>query len=349
MSVNKVFIIGAGASKEVNIPTGSELKTNIANLLNMQWDWHAQDKLQSGDYLIAGALREHVRHADGRNGDINPYVHEARNIRDALPLAISIDRFIDTHRDNEKIVLCGKLAIVRSILLNERNSLLYYDQTMGAKLNFSRLEKTWYNPFFQLLAENCRPENITQRLESITLIVFNYDRCVEHFIYNALQYFYRVPAQEAIELVKHINIFHPYGTVGNLPWLGQDATTEFGQEPLPKQLLELSQKIKTYAEGTDPSASEILNIREHMRKANTVVFLGFAFDQLNMELINPSQVDATTSDGIKCFATTYGISASDSNHIKKDISNLYHGSIDVQTANLTCSGLFQEYRRPLSF
>jgi hypothetical protein len=33
MSMKTVFVIGAGASKEANLPTGSELKVQIANLL----------------------------------------------------------------------------------------------------------------------------------------------------------------------------------------------------------------------------------------------------------------------------------------------------------------------------
>jgi len=103
-------------------------------------------------------------------------------------------------------------------------------------MQFSNLEKTWYTPFFQLLTENRGPGNIKERFESITLIIFNYDRCVEHFIYNALQNFYGLSGPEAVELVKEINIFHPYGVVGALPWMGQDGAMEFGSEPHPKQL-----------------------------------------------------------------------------------------------------------------
>ena len=348
MSENTVFIIGAGASQEANLRTGLNLKGHIAQLLDIRYG-DVGTKQEHGDHLIAGALFEHVRQPDGHRGDINPYLYEAWHIRDALPQAISIDHFIDAHRDNDKIGLCGKLAIVRSILEDERNSLLYYEPSRNSKLNFRALEKTWYIPFFQLLTENCGKNDITDRFKSITLIIFNYDRCVEHFIYDALQNYYKLTEGEVIEFVKNINIYHPYGAVGTLPWVDQNRAMEFGAEPRPAQLLELSHGIKTFTEGTDPESSEILEIRKHMRIANRVVFLGFAFHKLNMLLIAPEQVDSTINSNIRCFATTLEISNSDKEVIEAQIKELYHGEIIVNMANLTCSAFFTEYWRSLSF
>ncbi len=37
MSENTVYVVGAGASKEANLPTGSELKDQIAKLLDFQF------------------------------------------------------------------------------------------------------------------------------------------------------------------------------------------------------------------------------------------------------------------------------------------------------------------------
>lgn len=348
MSINTVFVVGAGASKEAKLRTGLEFKGQIAQLLDMRYDDFGHE-LEHGDYLIASALKGHVRQPDGREGNINPYLHEAWHIRDALPQAISIDHFIDAHRDNDKIALCGKLAIVRSILDDEKGSLLYYERSMGPNINFSLLEKTWYIPFFQLLTENCGINDIKERFKSITLIIFNYDRCVEHFIYKALQNYYRLTEGEVIELVKNINIYHPYGVVGTLPWVDQNGAMEFGAEPRSTQLLELSKKIKTFTEGTDPGSSEILEIRKHMRIADRVVFLGFAFHKLNMQLITPEQVDGTINSDIRCFATTLEISSSDKEVIEAQIKELYSGGIIVNMANLTCADFFKEYWRSLSF
>ena len=118
MSINTVFVIGAGASKEANLPTGNELKSKIATLLGM---------VQKGGEDIVEALR--ISTLNDGSADIKPYLEAARHIKDALPLAISIDNFIDAHRNNNKIALCGKLAITLSILDAERRSLLNFKKT----------------------------------------------------------------------------------------------------------------------------------------------------------------------------------------------------------------------------
>lgn len=112
------LIVGAGASKELGLPVGSELKQKIASLLDIRFDFNQQ---KSGDYQIRSALESAVRQPDGR-GDINPHLHAAWRIRDAMPQAISINNFIDNHQGDEKIELCGKLAIVKSILDAEKSS-----------------------------------------------------------------------------------------------------------------------------------------------------------------------------------------------------------------------------------
>lgn len=44
-----VFVIGAGASKEANLPTGEELKSSISSFLDIRFEYNTQIK---GDYLI---------------------------------------------------------------------------------------------------------------------------------------------------------------------------------------------------------------------------------------------------------------------------------------------------------
>ena len=216
-----LYIVGAGASSEANLPTGYELKEKIASLLDIRFE-RGYTQI-SGDSYIYNALQIYVEKLEIQKKEIDlylqAYLHAARHIRDAMPQAISIDSFIDTHNDDKKIELCGKLAIVRSILNAERNSLLYIDNSnIYNRLNFSSLENTWYASFMMLLTENCTKENLSRRLKSIALIVFNYDRCIEHFLYNSLKNYYDLKPGETGKLVNEIEIYHPYGIVGSLPW-----------------------------------------------------------------------------------------------------------------------------------
>lgn len=164
----------------------------------------------------------------------------------------------------------------------------------------------------------------------------------------ALQNYYKIFDNEAAELLKNINIYHPYGSVGLLPKNRQSAGMPFGEEPNSKQLLDLANGIKTFTEGTDPESSEILEIRKYMGAANKLIFLGFAFHKLNMQLISPENIKSK-KDVTKCLATTYEISDSDKEEIGEQISKLYDGKITVKMTNSKCCAFFTEFWRNLTF
>jgi hypothetical protein len=345
VSDKAIFVIGAGASKEANLPTGLELKGKIANLVDIRFQRYSSQI--SGDHLITEALRSLVRKEEGGTRDINPYLHEGWHIRDALPLAISIDNFIDSQRDNEKIKLMGKLGIVRSILEAENRSLLFYDKTrVESSIKYGNIIETWYLPFFQLLTENCEKKELSKRLSKIVLIIFNYDRCVEHFLHEAIQQYYKTDRNEAAELLSSIEIFHPYGKVGSLPWESDGFKIDFGAEPSAEDLLRLSDEIKTFTEGTDPDSSEILTIKSNIMTAKILVFMGFAFHKLNMSLISPQDIQKTS---VKCFASAFGLSDSDKIAVKDQISRLYQADVDINIATLPCYKFLTEYWRSLAF
>lgn len=345
--MNTVFVIGAGASKEAGLPTGDDLKKKIAHLLDIRFDMFGH-RQESGDTTIKDALQLIVQHDHMHPGKINTYLHEAWHIRDALPQALSIDNFIDSQSGNEKLSICGKLAIIRSILEAEKDSKLYCIKDERNKYDFTNLEKTWYECFFQILCENCSIKSLEKRLSEIALIIFNYDRCVEHFIYHALQNYYKISETQATELVRKIKIYHPYGISGSLPWLNTSQTSmDYGGEPNPQELIDLSQKIKTFTEGTDPNSSDIDEIKNHMIRADKIIFIGFAFHKLNMQLLRPRSFPSDKN--IRIFASAFGISESDINTIKDQIYESYLPTkVDVNIVNKNCYNMFKEYWKSIS-
>ena len=73
---NIVFVVGAGGSREVGLPMGTELKNKIAQELNFEFeDGHNQS---SGSYRIVRALEEFARKRD--ETDINLYLNAGRAI-----------------------------------------------------------------------------------------------------------------------------------------------------------------------------------------------------------------------------------------------------------------------------
>jgi hypothetical protein len=56
-----------------------------------------------------------------------------------------------------------------------------------ARFNHERVKNTWYLPFFQLLTENVRKENMNTVFDNVSFVIFNYDRCIEHYSYHAIK------------------------------------------------------------------------------------------------------------------------------------------------------------------
>ena len=340
-----VFVLGAGASKEVGLPVGAELKRNISDSLNIRFENGYNQS--GGDYEITQALRLLVERGTPPSRDINPYLREAHKIREGMPLAISIDNFIDVHSGNELLETCGKFAIISNILNAEDRSKLQVDRTRAGSVDFSKIEDTWYIVFFQILTENCRRQDLEKRLSLVVLVIFNYDRCFEQFLVSALRKTYFLTDVEAKSYLQLVKIFHPYGSVGSPNEWGSSLGVDFGTKPDARNLIPLAKQIKTFTEGTDENASEIIELREHVRSAPRVVFLGFAYHRLNIDLLAPKELR-----NYELNREIYGSALAISDWDKLIISNLLTNRLGASSAllrnDLTCSGLLNEYRRSLS-
>jgi len=341
------IVVGAGASNEVGLPIGKDLKNDIASILDYRYE-HGIRRI-SGDNYVFDAINKDMNNKFV-SMDINKYITACRNIREGLPQTISIDNFLDSHQGNEEIELCGKLAIVRAILMAEKNSKLYIDFLNSRNsLNIQDLENTWYNKLMQLLTQNCTIDQLSERLSKIQFVIFNYDRCVEHFLYHSLQMFYNISSAEAATIVNQIEIYHPYGAVGNLPWYNNSDQIEFGSEATATQILNLSKRIKTFTEGSDPESSNIEKIRNSVNNSNILLFLGFAYHPQNLQIISPGE-HLNVNIQRSAFGSAFKISSSDTEIIKNEMRNNFGirpDSINIRN-DLTCCNLFDEYWRSLS-
>ena len=343
-----VLVIGAGASKEAGLPLGSELKGRIAKALDLRFE-NPSNRRISGDQKIEQALYLLTQGPNGRRGDIGPHVYACWAIRDAMPQAASIDNYIDAHRDNNLIAECGKLAIAASILEAESRSLLRIDESnINNTINFQAIENTWYADFFKLIVAGCQYDGIAERLSKISIITFNYDRCIEIYLHAALKNYYQIDNQETQALLSNLQIFHPYGYLGRLEWPCHHPLVGFGGVAHTHQLVQISKGLMTFTEGTDEKLSEINEIRSIIKGADRLAFLGFAFNQQNLDLLYGSPTLNTKLHG-EIFGTAKGLSESDSEVIQKEFQYKYgydRSKIKVNR-NLVCSEFFSEYGRSL--
>jgi hypothetical protein len=341
-----VFVLGAGSSEEVGLPVGSKLKERISTHIKIRFDEFGQRQI-GGSAKIVEALRKKVALPQGRPGDINPYIHVAWKISDALPQAISIDNFLDAFNTDDKIELCGKLGIVASILDAERSSSIYINEKENAKLDTGALGNTWFAGLMQLLTEGIRLNTVGDIFNNIAIVNFNYDRCVEHFLYHSLINYYGISPNQAVSLLANLKIIHPYGTVGTLsPQAAhQNGAVVYGSERC--DLLAASEQIKTFTERIQEQVA-LDEIKNTMRTAETIVFLGFAFHRQNLDLLEPVEESKVR----KVFATALGVSKSDCEIIEAELKALFKQKTNPTTIefrnDLKCNQLFNEYWRSLS-
>lgn len=349
MPKSLVLVVGAGVSKEVKLPVGAELRLQIASALDIRYEDSYNQS--SGDSEIDAAFREIARERSFGFVDINPFLYASWRIRDAMPQAISIDNFIDSHRADELITICGKLGIARCILAAEAESSLYVNRrTPYPKIDFAAIDSTWFNNFFQQLTENCQAADIEERLSQVAIVTFNYDRCIEHYLYEAIQNYYGISSELAAEALKHLQVFHPYGFVGPLPWQSSSGGIEYGAPIGGRPLIDAAKAIRTFTEGVDPASSDIDSIRSTLRDAKRMAFIGFAFHRLNVSLLFPGLTDGERALERPTFATGLGISQADGQEIASELSGL--GAVHISRFHLrhdlTCADLFKEYGRSLS-
>jgi len=240
------------------------------------------------------------------------YLDAAVRIRYALPMAVSIDNLLHTHRNDELMVQMGKLAIATSILEKEAQSYLCPKEPRRrgdvevAVANTKDMAKSWYLPLMRLLVTGRTLEELGRIFENVAFVVFNYDRCLEHFLVNAVINYFNACPEVAINTVNRITILHPYGQVGHFAW--QDGARDsvissFGKAE--GKLIEIADQLLTFTESAAEGVAK--KTRALVANSETLVFMGFGFLPQNMELLTVPDPAATK----RVFLTTKGIGEDD--------------------------------------
>jgi hypothetical protein len=332
-----LFIVGAGASAEVDFPVGTQLARNIGAKMDIRFE-RGFDPVGTGDHN----LYSHIVHL--RRQDANQFQPAAFRIRDGIAFAQSIDDFLDQHRNDPYVNLYGKAAIVQAIVEAERSSKLFINRHEGVdKFDAERLADTWFVKFMYMLSRGIPRDNVADIFDQVSFIVFNYDRCIEHFLINALQRAYSIRFEEAVAIVGGLQIIHPYGVVGDL------SQVPFGATRI--NCVALAESIKTYTEQL-AAADVIAPIAAEMQRAECIVFLGFAYHSQNMRLLRPTEPMATKP----IFGTGHRMSDSDIEVVSNNIASFFKQTLNSKQrehvirieSKLKCAELFDNYARSLT-
>ena len=339
-----LLVLGAGASCEVGLPVGSDLLGIISDCIDFRFDF---GRPISGDLSILEALKLELNE-EGAVDRLNQHLNAGHQLRKSAQQALSIDNVIDALEDPE-VELMGKLGILGAILGAERASDCFRGERADPdSIDISKFQNTWYSSFTKLLTENVKRSQIDQLFNNVEIINFNYDRCVEQYLPHSLSEYYGVERAAVQQIVNSLRIHRPYGVAGRLPWMnGEAAAARFGQSS-PNVLASTVQQIRTFTERIEEGA-ELAAMRQAVADADRIVFLGFAFHRQNVALLaSPVQ------DHAEILATAVGISASDQDVIKNELSAAFGFDDDlrsewrIELSDRTCDGFFRDYWRTLT-
>ncbi|OYX92993.1 MAG: hypothetical protein B7Y74_10730, partial [Novosphingobium sp. 35-62-5] len=145
---------------------------------------------------------------------------------------------------------------------------------------------------------------IGQTLEQITIVNFNYDRSVEHFLPYALVMAYGIELKEAQDVIADkLDVIHPHGMIGRLPWQkGEAPQAEWGAEQ-PWNLHAIAAQLKSLAERS-ADRNAVRDLRLAVASAKRLVFLGFGFQPQNVDLL----FENSLSHNPEVLVSTYGMS-----------------------------------------
>ncbi len=252
---NTTLIVGAGASCELGLPSGDALKKLILNLLAPTDDnsYGFTDKT-----MIEDMKQRRGPNVSDHRDDRHRTKEAAKRIRKGLPLAPSIDNFLHSHQGDADLEQLGKLAIAISIIRAEGRSHLFSRISPVQRAQHPNLEtdtticgeelsKIWYPAFAQLLFSGVQRNNIGQAFKCVRFVIFNYDRCLEQYIWMALQRYFDINETEASEILSDVRFIHPYGYLGPLPWRSSNGTIAFGEAET-TDLVSMAACIRTFTE-----------------------------------------------------------------------------------------------------
>lgn len=249
-----VFVLGAGASMPYGYPSGYGLVKKIFN--NISDDEKVSDILFDLEMEGTKSFRYNL----------------IRSRR------LSIDSFLE-HWPRYQII--GKLAIASVLTQCEKDSLNKFDDLEN--------DGDWYKYLFDKMNTSFDDFDNNQ----VSFITFNYDRSLEHYLFDALLNAYEYSTQEeCAKKLKNIPILHMYGKLDNLPWENwekEGSVRDYGTIPSANDLLNTSKGINIIHEiDEDPVFKRAQNLLDN---ADEIHFIGLnLLNRLNLDRLQIKSV-----------------------------------------------------------
>jgi len=217
----------------------------------------------------------------------------------------SVDAFLE-RRPN--FLGVGKLAIAYCLIPFEDEAKLYKSEPNRGGDWYEHLSVK-LNTSFEEFGEN-----------KLSVITFNYDRSLEHYLLTSLQNLHGKQLGECANALAQIPIIHVYGQLGAKPYPEKDC-----HEYRPDR--ERFMTVTRAAEGITLLHEQVSDLKEAQKlltDAECVCFLGFSYHPLNMGRLALKDLSYNRS----VFGTARGL-------VGKELDRVH----DIITENLRCTNV----------
>ena len=327
---NNVFILGAGASKPYGFPLGLELNNLIRKYFYNNMDLYINRELRSPSDAIYTLLLNNAKW----------FSEEFNKVQDVL-----IDKYLNI---NKNFVEQGKISIISEIYKSEFSSVL-------PLANYD-IKGDWYSYLYKKIISGFKFENIKDLEQiycqnKISFITFNYDRSLEHYLFESLFGLFKNAGgsrKVLANILSKIPILHIYGKIGNLPWQkGYDHIKFYNEE---KKVLSFGNlnnynSIKVALKYNDmiqimyeqrKISQDIIDAKKMIKDADRVFFLGFGYDPDNVELLDlPKLLKGKEVFGTALNKTEHEI------HLHRKLLNLHNSAPTFQPCD--CLQLLRDF------
>jgi len=245
ITTSTVLVLGAGASCPYGFPTAKQLRNDICDAFSSR-DTPASRLL--GDNAAPAEKFLEFRQAFWKSG------------------TSSVDAFLE---GRPEFLDVGKLAIAYCLIPYENEGNLYDPPKP-------------YGDWYLYLSERLNASFDEFENNKLSIITFNYDRSLDHYLFTSLLNWHGRSVDDCIEKFKNLPIIHVYGQLGRIPYpqrgcrqylpLGED------EKKISGAVVGASQGITLLHE----KESELEEVHNLLAAAERVCFLGFSYHLLNL-------------------------------------------------------------------
>lgn len=250
---NTVFVLGAGASMPYGFPSGEVLRQSIC-------------RDATSDSGMRGTLTT----------DMEIPEQDLRVFGDAFSRSLqpSIDAFLAKRQNFADI---GKLCIAHQLCHRENPTAMFDGNT----------DDHWYRELWHAMTLDLNGPSLL-RHNKVRFVTFNYDRSLEFALHEATKHSFGLDDAQAQRCWEALPICHVYGQLGAFRPANGDGRG-YNKDVSANSLRIAAKGIRIIPEARDDDA-EFQMVRTWFDWAERICFLGFSFDELNMQRLGLESV-----------------------------------------------------------